>query len=220
MQKPVPKVESLNSAPRQANKEQSLSPRMPLKRMSLKKRDNLITHSETEPVKETASAPLVLHHSPRKNHSMADLISQISAQSQNLKRVRIDEEPKAHVGFRAEPLRLPKTSQANQVESDPEKTIIVELQKKLIQTEAQLEETREQVRKFSERDPKKLKELKERVTELSALVNALRQNLNLQSESLMTEGYIKFKRTETDEFVQYWVSLDYPMLKFYNSETV
>ena len=102
------------------------------------------------------------------------------------------------------------------VEEDP----LAEIRKKIQQEEELLETQREAVRNFSGGDKQELADLKESIAERLMLISALRQNLTLSNEFLVTNGYTKVRKDKDDDFKQYWTVIAYPKLQFFHTESV
>lgn len=124
---------------------------------------------------------------------------------------------------KVESLKFVSSSSAGQLaspriqeEGDPLEAI----RNKIILEEEMLEKQREAVRNFSGSDKKELAELKESVAVRVTLISALRQNLTFQNENLITNGYVKVRKDQEDEFISYWVVIEFPNLQFFVTESV
>ena len=107
---------------------------------------------------------------------------------------------------------------------------LAEIRTKLAQEETTLQTEKKHLRLLVDSNGSaqrsKIKELQERIKERTELISALKQNLSLQNEHYISNGYLRVQRITTDadetvsEPVRYWTVIAYPKLQFFHSEWV
>lgn len=109
-----------------------------------------------------------------------------------------------------------KESEENFSNTSPDP--LVELKEKLIKEEAQLKEAEKEFASCDE--PTKKGELKSKIEELKQLVAVLKQNLSLCSDCMISSGYVRCRKSQEEEFIRRWCTIDSIQLHFYQKESV
>ena len=93
------------------------------------------------------------------------------------------------------------------------------LKKKLQKEEAMLQYDIEEARLY-QKDSDQRRKLEQKIEMRKNLINAMKNTIEVQENVVLNSGFIKVKRSISDDYTKYWCVLNYPTIKLYSSERV
>jgi len=91
------------------------------------------------------------------------------------------------------------------------------LKKKLQKEETMLQNDIEEVRLY-QKDSDQRRKLEQKIEMRKNLINAMKNTIEVQENVVLNSGFIKVKRSISDDYTKYWCVLNYPTIKLYASE--